>query len=146
MLIGKLVCISVLSLVFSSSALAQSTLGEAINMGAKKVLKEEFLSLLPATMSGISSTGKTRFELKQKADGSFSGWVTTVQGNASTGSFGTWSMDENGKRCVDETLSSWSMNWKECNFLFKVSGRYFRVSDEFNQDEKIRFIDLVSDK
>lgn len=142
---GKLFSVPFLLIYFSCPALAQSTLGEALDMGAVKVLKEEYLLLLPATLSGISLSGKTRYVIKNKPDGTFSGNVTTVDNSASTGSFGTWVMDEKGKRCVDETLSSWNMTWKGCSYFFKLSGRYFRV-EELDRDQRIAFIEVVSDR
>ena len=138
----KLIASSTIAIACVSSALAQSTLGEAIDMGAEKVLKDEFLTFLPVTMKAVTSTGRAVATLKFKADGDLSGYVESREGYGTSGSFGTWTMDESGKKCIDETLSKWNMNWKECTYIFKISGRYFRVSEDLNRDQKITFYDF----
>lgn len=124
----------------SQVSLAQSTFGEAMDMGAKKVTKEEWLAMLPVTITGISSSGRLDLNLTFKADGTFSGNVTSREGHGSSGSYGTWTMNDNGERCLDETLSSWNMKYKGCNFTFKVGDKYFAVPSgiETDRDTKIR--------
>ena len=128
-----------ISVACANCAMAQSTLGEAIEKGAEIVLRDEFLSLLPITLSAVTASGKAEATLKYKADGTLSGHVTSLGGHGTSGSFGTWTIDETGKRCIDETLTTWNMKYTGCTYMFKLDGRYFRASEDLARDQKITF-------
>lgn len=137
MKLWKLASAFMLAAIPMLSAFAQTNLGELLDMGAVKMGKEEWLSKLPASYSGISFSGKVKFRFDFEANGKFSGFVESTQGTASTGSFGTWTMDDNGKKCIDEKLTSWNMTWNECYYTFKLGDRIFASPSDIDRSAQI---------
>jgi len=114
-----------LAVVVSSSAAAQSTLGELLDMGAKQIPQAELVSLLSGlTMSGESFNnqgGTIRFDYK--ADGTVSGHLRTADGREFPSS-GTWKVDDSGKFCRDMTRPNGS-KWGDCRYFYRLGEGYF---------------------
>lgn len=109
----------------SSSVLAQSNLGELLDIGAKQIQKDELVSLLSGlVMSGESFTnqgGSIRFEYK--ADGTVSGYLRKADGQEFP-SVGTWKVDDSGKFCRDMTRPNGS-KWGDCRYFYRLADGYY---------------------
>jgi hypothetical protein len=86
--------------LWSTSAVAQSTLGELLDAGGKKLSKEEVQKILSgAYVVGPSTSGATT-EYDYKVNGSYSGNLRNADG-WQTGVVGAWSVDGSGKVCAE---------------------------------------------
>jgi len=118
----------VMSVVMSTSALAQSTLGELLDAGGKRMAAADVASAL----SGASVDGPTKpggmLRADFKADGSFSGTVQGPSGGKPTGIVGTWAVDANGKLCTEFTLTATATGMRKdssCGYYFKNGDQYY---------------------
>lgn len=127
-----------LSAVFTY-AQAQTTLGELLDAGATKITKDQMVAALGgAKITGATSSGKADMNIDFKADGTFSGYVTSRGAGGTSGSVGKWTVDANGKTCIDEYLSAWNMHHKECWFSYRIAEQsYQTISDSENPDTKV---------
>lgn len=114
--------IIVLGLV-STTAFAQTTLGDLLDAGGKKLSKEGLQAALSgARVSGKTATGAATVESDFKADGTYSGTATSTQG--ASGYVGTWSVDDSGKLCVEFTRTRGGRD-KQCGYYFAIADRYY---------------------
>jgi hypothetical protein len=109
----------------SATALAQNNLGELLDMGGKKLSKEE----LVATLSAANLSGETRegssYQSDYKADGTFAGSFVSPQKRNGT-SYGTWAVDDTGKVCTDGTIRLYEVRQqKTCVYHFKNGDQYY---------------------
>jgi hypothetical protein len=118
-------------------AQAQNTVGELLDAGAKKSTKDEMVAAVAgAKITGPTSSGKADTNIDFKADGTFSGYVTSRQAGGTSGSVGKWTVD--AKMCVDEYLSAWNMHHKECWFTYRVGEQSYRtLSDSEDRNTKV---------
>jgi len=110
----------------SAQALAQNTLGELLDMGAKKLSKEEVVTAL----SGASLSGETKegasFKVDYKADGTYSGSFVSPQNKRNGTTFGTWTAADTGKICIDGSIRLYEVQpQKSCQFYFKNGDQYY---------------------
>jgi hypothetical protein len=111
-------------LVSFSPALAQHSLGDLLDGGAKKLSKEAVQSALgSAHVSGQSPLG-AQLEYDLKADGYFSGNLRTWDGGNSE-VVGTWSVDDSGKICSTTTVPRTGNTSKRCGFLYALPDQYY---------------------
>ena len=101
----------------STTALAQTTLGEVLDAGGKKLTKEEILAAVAgANISGPTQGGGT-MQADYKSDGTFSGSQQTTAGKG-RGRFGTWTVDDSGLYCTEITISgAITQPDKSCGYL-----------------------------
>jgi hypothetical protein len=113
----------------SAPVAAQSTLGELLDKGGKKLSKADFMATFNgATVSGVNANG-ARFQGTYKADGSYTGSFQSAQGTTG-GMFGTWTLDDSGKVCVELTSSGSSGRGATCGYYYKAGDTlYFSGSD-----------------
>ena len=133
MLIG---CI-VLAGLSNATAVAQNSVGEVLDAGGKKLTKDEFV----AAIVGSNITGPTQVggqvQVNYKADGTFSGNVTSPQGK-NGGRYGTWTIDDSGKLCTDATTSVYGTRQDQgCAFLFKLGDQYFVAIDSDDRGARV---------
>lgn len=140
------VTVGVFASAFACSACAQNTLGELLDKGATKISKEAWLAQLPVAFGGIDFTERVDFKFEFKSNGKFIGYANSTQGKGSSGSFGTWTMEESGKQCIDERLSAWNMKWEECYFVYKLDDRYFSTQSDSNRDSRALIRTISSSK
>lgn len=126
----------VLLAIWVSNAWSQETLGALLDAGATKLTGDAWRAQLPITFGGIDFTGGVDFTFTYKADGSFSGNAVGTHGEGSSGSFGKWTMDGNGRHCIDETLSAWNMRWDECFYVYKIGDRYFATQNDSDRSAR----------
>src|SRR5882724_511714 len=131
-LIGSLILIG----LTSTAALAQNSLGELLDAGAKKLSKEAVQSALSgAHVSGKSTSGAAT-EYFYKADGYFSGNLQNSEGWKS-GAVGTWSVDNSGKLCSEWTLTVNSKKLKGCGFIYAKADEYYYTESDSDRTAPI---------
>ena len=120
---------SVLLGLMSTAALAQSSLGELLDGGAKKLSRDAVKS----TLGGARVTGKAvsgaDTEYDYKPDGYFSGNLKASDGWTS-GAVGTWTVDESGKLCAEWTLTVNSKRFSGCGFLYAKGDQLYYVESD----------------
>ena len=131
-LIGSLI----LSGLTSTVALAQNSLGDLLDGGAKKLPKDAVKSTLSgAHVSGKAVSGADT-EYVYKPDGYFSGNLKTSDG-WSSGTVGSWTVDESGQLCSEWTLTVNSKKFKGCGFLYAMGDELYYVESDSDKTAKI---------
>ena len=144
-IVRMVICLSVVGLLGSTHA--QENLGELLDKGAKKVSKDEWNALLPVNVSQIWLSKNGAIALTYKADASHSGNAHHFPSGTSSGVYGTWKVDENGKICIDEKFSN--SNWRPdgfCFFLFQLDGQPFISDSDSDRSARISKAILESKK
>ena len=133
----RLLAASLILLVFASTAaLAQSSLGELLAGGAKKLPQDAVKGTLGgAHVSGKSVTGADT-EYDYKPDGYFSGNLMAADGTR-FGVVGTWTVDESGKFCGEWTLTQNSKRFSGCGFLYAIGDQLYYVESDSDKGAKI---------
>lgn len=109
---------------------AQSTVGELLDKGAKKLGKDDYVALFPATIFAVWPTKQGEEEVFFKPDGTLSANGRHYQSNTTSPGTGTWTVDESGKWCISKYWSTWNTSSKACWFGFVVGNEYyFSASD-----------------
>lgn len=133
---GIPVAISLLLGLTGSVALAQSSLGELLDGGAKKLSKDAAKNTLTgARVTGKSSSGADT-EYDYKPNGTFSGNLKATDG-WTTGAVGTWTVDESGKICSEWTLTVNSKRFNSCGFLYAKGDELYYVESDSDKTAKI---------
>lgn len=128
--------VGLIALGMTTAALAQSSLGELLDGGAKKLPKDTVKSTLSgAQVSGKSVTGAST-EYVYKPDGSFSGNLQGSDGWRS-GAIGTWNVDDGGKICSEWTLTTRGTRFKGCGFLYAKADEYYYVESDSDRSAPI---------
>lgn len=119
-----------------TGALAQSSLGDLLDGGAKKLSSDAVKSTLGgAHVSGKSLTGADT-EYDYKPDGYFSGNLMAADGTR-FGVVGTWKVDESGKLCSEWTLTQNSKRFSGCGFLYANADQLYYVESDSDKSAKI---------
>jgi len=120
----------------ATPALAQKSLGDLLDGGAKKLSKEAVQSAISgAQISGTSTTGAAT-DYHYTADGKFSGNLRALDG-MTTGTVGTWKVDDSGRLCAEWTLVKNSKRFKGCGFLYAKADQYYYVESDSDRSAKI---------
>lgn len=100
------------------------TLGEFLDQGAVRQSQPQVRALLSSrTLETLSPTGQAKVSLKFDPAGTFTGTVRAVSTGAVSRSSGTWSVEPDGRWCMDETLHDWNMKNKYCHYVFLLPQR-----------------------
>jgi hypothetical protein len=117
--------------IFSlSGAFAQSNLGDLLDLGAKKILKADYVATLPATVYAVWPDGKGERVWTFSPDGKITGNEKHYASGATSGSVGKWTMTDSGKICTSVRFTSWQGSREECRYFFRVgTDVYITLSD-----------------
>lgn len=115
-------------LLAASAAQAQATLGELLDQGARKLHLAEVRAL--GDLRLMRSAPDADALLTMRADGSVVGVVHNKQGHGSSEAVGSWTMDGNGRLCVEVALPAFNSHWKQCGYTYRIGASiYFAPSD-----------------
>ena len=115
-------------LLFTAGAQAQSTLGDLLDQGARKLSAAEVLALGDVRILRQAADADAFMTLR--ADGTLVGMVHNKQGHGSSEAVGTWRVDANGRRCADVSLPAFQMTMQQCGYAFRLGGEiFFAASD-----------------
>jgi hypothetical protein len=101
-------------------AQAQSTLGDLLDRGARKLTPAEVVSTGPLRIVREAPDSDALMTLRP--GGTVVGTVHNKQG--------TWSVDAAGQRCVDVDLPAFRMHWKQCGYLFRLGEQLYAVASD----------------
>ena len=136
MMMNRYLVVSLILSGLTSVALAQNSLGDLVDGGAKKLSKDAVKSTLGgAHVSGKAVSGADT-EYDYKADGYFSGNLKDA-GGWSSGAVGNWTVDESGKFCSEWTLTVNSKRFKGCGFLYARGDQLYYVESDSDKSAKI---------
>lgn len=118
------------ALLLTSSAFAQSTLGEVLDAGGRKLSVTEVKTLLTgASVSGPGANG-TKLNLELSENGKASGYLTLISPQPMTiGLSGSWKVEEDGKVCSDLTFTN-GRTANNCGYYFQAGENYFGSTSE----------------
>ena len=141
MMISVRLILGAAAAVASTLVLAQSTLGELVDSGAKRMTKDQLESSLGGTkFTGGLRSGRATLNIELKADGTIAGSVT-AQGH-SAGTLGKWAVDETGKTCIDVRISTWNVTDKGCVFYYRLGEASYRTLNE-SEDRGTQMVKYV---
>lgn len=127
--------------IFATGAVAQSTLGELLDTGFKKVAKGEFASAAFGTRVAVVDGAGNQFLSDYKVDGSFSGAYYLSAGGVQGVFAGTWTMDDSGKLCTDGA-SIWFRTVR-CRFWFRNGNQFYQSDSETDRSSPIIKVTLT---
>ncbi len=112
----------------AGAAQAQATLGDVLARGGQKLHLAEVRAL--GDLRLLRSAPDADAFMTMRADGSVVGIVHNKEGHGSSEAVGSWSMDANGRRCIEVALPAFNSHWKQCGYTYRVGGSiYFVASD-----------------
>ena len=120
----------------STAALAQSSLGDLLDGGAKKLSKDAVKSTFSGTRVSGKAVSGADTEYDYKSDGYFSGNLKTSDG-WNSGAVGKWTVDESGKFCAEWTLTVNSKRFNGCGFLYAKGDELYYVESDSDRAAKI---------
>lgn len=127
-----------------TSAHAQSTLGELLDSGGKKMTKEQLVGSLGGTKYGGGlASGRAILNIELKTDGTIAGSVA-AQGRPS-GTTGQWAVDDAGKTCIDVRMTSWNLSDRGCVFFYSLGETTYRTLNE-SEDRSTQLVKYVMAK
>ena len=133
------------------NAHAQRTLGEALDKGAVKLTKAEWISMMPYKdrgpgFSSVVVPGSPDTQLVFTLDGKMRGWGRNqIRFDIS----GRWKIDEAGKFCVDETYYAYSAlqgSYEGCYITFKLGANIFLVAADSESNRSAKVIMRTAEK
>lgn len=123
------------ALACAGAAQAQSTLGELIDLGARKITPAQAQALGPL---GVTRQGAdSDIFMTLHPDGTVVGSVSNKQGHGSSEARGTWTMDAGGKRCVDVDLPAFHMKWNQCGYTWQLGRQLFAAPSDTDRDARV---------
>jgi hypothetical protein len=128
-------CIAIAAIACAASAQAQSTLGDILDKGASKATAAELQAM--GTHGFVRDTADANARMYFNPNGTVVGTVVNKQGHGASEAAGTWAVDASGKRCVDVTLPTFNMKWKECGYSYKLDGKLYSVASDSDRQAPV---------
>ena len=127
--------------IISSAVLAQSTVGELLAAGAKKLNGEEVKKLVSGTrMTGVVSAAgsdERPVDFSMHANGRIDGTaLSTKFGGPYLGVTGAWDVNEKGALCMDTKFSN-GKDAHGCTVIFSFMDKYFAASSKDKEGAKL---------
>lgn len=134
---GKL-SLGIALLLWAPLALSQSTLGELLDAGAKKMSIEEFKDeVVQRTLVGLSASGGN-LELMYVSNGTIQGLGAGPLYTMNTLSTirGEWKTDDDGKICTSMRIGGTPLP-DRCQFWFKYAEAYFPSDSDSDRRARV---------
>lgn len=119
-------CVAALSCV--GAVQAQTTLGALLDQGARKITAAEASMLAP--LGVVRQVVDSDTVVMIYPNGTVVGTVSNRQGHGSSAARGTWTMDTNGRRCVDVDLPGFNMKWTQCAYTYRLGDQLFAAASD----------------
>lgn len=136
-MLAKKMAVAMALALCAVAAQAQSTVGELLDKGAKKLGKDDFAAQLPATFFSVWPTKQGEEDVLFKPDGTLSANGRHYQSNTTSPGTGTWTVDESGKWCVSKYWSVWNTSSKACWYAFAVGDEYFFSASDTDRGARV---------
>jgi hypothetical protein len=121
----RIVTVAALMLL-CASVLAQSTVGELLDKGGRKLVKDDYQALVPFRVQYAWPNRQGEGDLVYAADGTLTGFEYTMQG-AQSPATGTWTIadDASGKWCIKKFMINWNARTDQCWYSWKLGDDYY---------------------
>ena len=117
------------------------SLGEMLDQGATLVTRAQLVALLSGkTLDTLSPSGQAQSKLTFLQDGTFTGTVQALTGSsrgAVSRSSGKWTVDVDGKWCLDERLLDWNMRNTYCQYIFMLQDKVIRSESSTDRNARV---------
>jgi hypothetical protein len=132
-------------LLSAPCAIAQSNVGQLLDMGAQKLTTEQFKEeLVQRVIVGPTATEAT-LELIYASTGAIQGRAFTPQEAQTFANLppidGDWTVGENGSICTRMTIGKASLPYR-CQFWFKYADHYFLADSDSDRRARVLRRDL----
>ncbi len=132
-----------LSVLGSSAAQAQSTLGAVLDQGGLRITQAQWTAMLPHRNLGFGQQSQNRTTVTFTDDGKLTGSESLWSGyrthaNLSHGSrdiSGSWRMEPDAKMCIDQVFGRYQAVYSGCFFMFRL-GDYLYHVDAGSEDDR----------
>jgi hypothetical protein len=118
-----LVSLALVSCAFPAAS--QSTVGDLLDKGGKKLIKADYDSLAPFRVTYIWPQGGGEGDLVYKADGTLAGSEYQYSSRSESPATGTWSADADGKWCQKKHMTLWNSRTDRCWYTWQLGDVYF---------------------
>lgn len=102
------------------AAHAQSSLGELLDQGARKLTAAEVQAL--GDVRVLRQREDADAYITMRADGTVVGMVHNKQGHGSSEAVGTWQVDDSGRRCSVVDMPAFRMQVTQCGYAYRLGG------------------------
>jgi hypothetical protein len=120
-----------LAALLAAPAMAQSTVDELLDKGAKKVLKDDYLALMPVRVQYQWPNRQGEGDLVFRADGSLSGTEYHYSSRSDSTATGTHVLEDDGKWCMKKHMPVWNSRTDQCWHNYKLGEDYYAaLSDD----------------
>ncbi len=111
--------------IVSFGAQAQSTVGELLDKGGKKLMKEDYSAMVPFRVAYQWPNRQGEGDLVYAADGTLTGEEYHYSSRSTSPATGTWVVDESGKWCLKKFMQVWNSRTDQCWYSWKLGNDYF---------------------
>lgn len=122
----------------AAAADPEETLGAYLSKGAKALTPDQVRRLYTGRRQ-VGETKEIKFDLTYQADGVLQGTVSTLAPPYSTSrSQGTWTVEGDGRMCIQEQLVDWGKSHDRCQYFFHLSGSIIISESPSDPAAKVR--------
>lgn len=122
----------------AAAADSEETLGSYLSRGAKALTTEQVKRLYSGRRQ-VGETKEIKYDLTYEPDGLLQGSVSTLAPPYSTSrSRGTWTVEGDGRMCIQEQLVDWGKSHDRCQYFFHLSGSIIISESPSDPAAKVR--------
>jgi hypothetical protein len=112
------------------AALAQSTVGELLDKGGKKLVKADYDAMTPFRVKYVWPQGGGEGDLLYSADGTLSGSEYQYSSRRESPATGTWTAGDDGKWCMKKHMTTWNSRTDRCWFTWQLGNDFYGSAEE----------------
>jgi hypothetical protein len=135
--------IGMLFVALAAPGFAQSTVGELLDKGGKKLVKADYDALAPFRTVYVWPQGGGEGDLVYKPDGTLSGSEYQYSSRSESPAVGTWNADDEGKWCIKKHMTTWNSRTDRCWYTWQL-GTDFYGSAETDRSARIAKLKSVA--
>ena len=121
----KPLCMLIASLCVVSSVQAQSTVGELLEKGGRRMTKDEMQAMFPYRVKSQWPNRQGEEDLVLSQDGKITGSGYHFFSKTTSPAEGTWKLEDDGKLCVAKKFTEWATSTNVCWYAFELGKDYF---------------------
>lgn len=114
----------------AAPSLAQSTVGELLDKGGKKLLKADYDALVPFRVTYLWPQGGGEGDLIYKGDGTLAGSEYQYSSRSESPATGTWTADDEGKWCLKKHMTLWNSRTDRCWYTYRLGEIFYGSAAE----------------
>jgi hypothetical protein len=119
---------SLIGLALGTAALgclAQSTVGELLDKGGKKLTGADYAAMTPLRTKYVWPQGGGEGDLVYLADGTLSGSEYQYSSRSESPATGTWTADDEGKWCMKKHMTLWNSRTDRCWYTYQLGSEFY---------------------